>query len=69
MTPAQETEYLAAIERENILIKRANVEIESLRAAGHKANGKRIAQGVEIEIIRQGWQGLERSFLIVTETV
>jgi len=57
---------MTGIEQENDLIARANVEIDALRAAGHKANGRRMAQGVEIEILRVGWQGVERSYLIIT---
>jgi hypothetical protein len=54
------------IEQENDLISRANVEIDALQAAGHKVKARRMAQGVEIEITRAGWQGLETSFLIIT---
>lgn len=57
---------MSGIEQENDLIARANAEIDALRAAGHKANGRRMAQGVEIEIQRDGWQGVERSYLIIT---
>lgn len=48
------------------LIERANAECDGLRAAGHKAEPRRMAQGVEIRITRQGWQGPEVSYLIVT---
>jgi hypothetical protein len=54
------------IEQENDLISRANVEIDALQAAGHKVKARRMAQGVEIEITRAGWQGPETSFLIIT---
>ena len=54
------------IEQENDLISRANVEIDALQTAGHKVKARRMAQGVEIEITRAGWQGPETSFLIVT---
>jgi hypothetical protein len=54
------------IEQENDLISRANAEIDALQAAGHKVKARRMAQGVEIEITRAGWQGPETSFLIVT---
>lgn len=63
---ADETRAVMEIERENELIGRANVEIRALRAAGHKASGKRFAQGVEIKIERQGFRGPETSFLIIT---
>jgi hypothetical protein len=48
------------------LISRANAEIDALQAAGHKVKARRMAQGVEIEITRVGWQGPETSFLIIT---
>ena len=54
------------LEQENDLIARANIEIDALQAAGHKVKARRMAQGVEIEITRAGWQGPETSFLIVT---
>jgi hypothetical protein len=54
------------IEQENDLISRANAEIDALQAAGHKVKARRMAQGVEIEITRAGWQGPETSFLIIT---
>jgi len=57
---------MAAMEQENDLIERANAEIDALRAAGHGASGRRMAQGVEIMISRWSWQGLEISYLIVT---
>lgn len=55
-----------AIEQENDLLARANAEIDELKAAGHKVRARRMAQGVEIEITRVGWQGPETSFLIIT---
>lgn len=57
---------MIGIEQENDLIERANAEIDALRAAGHGASGRRMAQGVEIKITRAGWQGPETSYLIVT---
>lgn len=57
---------MTGIEQENDLIARANVEIDALQAAGHKVKARRMAQGVEIEITRVGWQGPETSFLIIT---
>jgi hypothetical protein len=57
---------MTGLEYENDLINRANVEIDALQAAGHKVRARRMAQGVEIEITRAGWQGPETSFLIIT---
>jgi hypothetical protein len=57
---------MTGLEYENDLISRANVEIDALQAAGHKVRARRMAQGVEIEITRAGWQGPETSFLIIT---
>jgi hypothetical protein len=57
---------MTGLEYENDLTSRANVEIDSLQAAGHKVKARRMAQGVEIEITRAGWQGPETSFLIIT---
>ena len=57
---------MAGLEYENDLISRANAEIDALQAAGHKVKARRMAQGVEIEITRAGWQGPETSFLIIT---
>ena len=57
---------MTGLEQENDLIARANIEIDALQAAGHKVKARRMAQGVEIEITRAGWQGPETSFLIVT---
>jgi hypothetical protein len=33
--------------------------------AAHKANGRIMVQGVEIEIVRMGWRGPEVSYLII----
>jgi hypothetical protein len=57
---------MTGLEYENDLISRANAEIDALQAAGHKVKARRMAQGVEIEITRAGWQGPETSFLIIT---
>ena len=57
---------MTGLEQENDLIARANVEIDALQASGHTVKARRMAQGVEIEITRIGWQGPETSFLIVT---
>jgi len=62
-------EALQALISQNEMIQRANAEIDTLRAAGHQANGRLMAQGVEIEIVRKGWNGPERSYLIVTPNV
>jgi hypothetical protein len=49
----------------NHMIERANAEIDAIRAAGHQANGRIMAQGVEIEIVRMGWREPEVSYLII----
>ncbi len=54
-----------SIAAHNDMIRRANDEIDAIRAAGHRAIGRVMSQGVEIEIIRKGWRGPERSYFII----
>lgn len=59
-------EAVAEILIERDLLERARFEVLALKAAGHGAKSRRTAQGVEIEITRKGWHGVERSYSILT---